>query len=61
MPKRDYGRTRSGKPITEELLDELAKNPRRASTLTRSSADEGAAHPWGQQLRPWKAYGWTLS
>jgi hypothetical protein len=25
MTKRDYGRTRSGKPITEELLAELAQ------------------------------------
>lgn len=25
MTERDYGRTRSGRPITDELLDELAK------------------------------------
>ena len=47
MTKRDYGRTRSGKPITEELLEELAKQAEEGLDVDEIIRRRGGRPPMG--------------
>jgi len=44
MAKKTHGKTASGVPITNELVAELARRPRLATTSTRWCAGEAASH-----------------
>ena len=47
--KKTHGKTAGGKPITEEMVEKLARRPRPATTSTRRSA---AARPTRDRVRP---------
>lgn len=47
MTKRDYGRTRSGKPITDELLEELAKKAEDGFDVDEIVRRRGGRPPMG--------------
>ncbi len=47
MTKRDYGRTRSGKPITDELLEELAKQAEEGFDVDEILRRRGGRPPMG--------------
>jgi len=47
MTKRDYGRTRSGKPITDELLDELVKQAEEGFDVEELLRRRGGRPPMG--------------
>lgn len=47
MTKRDYGRTRSGKPITDELLEELAKKAEEGFDVDELIRRRGGRPPMG--------------
>jgi hypothetical protein len=47
MTKRSYGRTRSGKPITEELLEELAKQAEEGFDVDKLIRRRGGRPPMG--------------
>ncbi len=47
MTKGDYGRTRSGKPITDELLDELAKKAEEGFDVDEIVRRRGGRPPMG--------------
>ena len=47
MTKRDYGRTRSGKPITDELLEELATQAEEGFDVDEILRRRGGRPPMG--------------
>lgn len=47
MTKRTYGRTRSGKPITEELLEQLAKEAEEGVDVDKLVRRRGGRPPMG--------------
>ena len=47
MTKRTYGRTRSGKPITEELVEELAKEAEEGFDVDKLIRRRGGRPPMG--------------
>lgn len=47
MTKRDYGRTRSGTPITDELLEELAKKAEEGFDVDELIRRRGGRPPMG--------------
>lgn len=47
MTERDYGRTRSGKPITDELLEELAKKAEDGFDVDEIVRRRGGRPPMG--------------
>lgn len=47
MTKQDYGRTRSGKPITEELLEELGKQAEDGFDVDEIIRRRGGRPPMG--------------
>ena len=61
MAKKTYGKTASGKPITDELVDGLADKAERAMTSTRRSAAEVGGHRFGPLPPAWNRSGSTPS
>ncbi len=47
MPKKTYGRTRSGKPITEELIKEAAKRAEEGFDVEEMLRRRGGRPPMG--------------
>lgn len=47
MTKKDYGRTRSGEPITEELLEQLAKQAEDGLDVDEIIRRRGGRPPMG--------------
>jgi hypothetical protein len=47
MPENDYGRTRSGKPITDELIEQLAKRAEEGFDVDEILRRRGGRPPMG--------------